>query len=42
MRASEALTYEPVACWRRLQESKEFFFEDLEAHMICVDRRPNG
>src|SRR5215510_12843813 len=33
MRASEALTYEPAACWRRLQESKEFFFEDLEAHM---------
>lgn len=33
MRASEALTYEPAACWRRLQESKEFFFEDLEAQM---------
>lgn len=33
MRASEALTYEPAACWRRLQESKEFFFEDLDAQM---------
>ena len=33
MRASEALTYEPAACWRRLQESKEFFLEDLEAQM---------
>ena len=33
MRASEALTYEPAACWRRLQQSKEFFFEDLEAQM---------
>jgi len=33
MRASEALSYEPAACWRRLQESKEFFFEDLDAHM---------
>ena len=33
MRASEALTYEPAACWQRLQQSKEFFFEDLEAHM---------
>src|SRR3974390_1281989 len=33
MRACEALTYEPAACWRRLQESKEFFFEDLEAQM---------
>lgn len=33
MRACEALSYEPAACWRRLQESKEFFFEDLEAQM---------
>lgn len=33
MRASEALSYEPAACWRRLQESKEFFFEDLDAQM---------
>jgi putative transposase len=33
MRASEALTYEPAACWRRLQESKEFFLEDLDAQM---------
>ena len=33
MRASEALTYEPAACWRRLQQSKEFFFEDLDAHL---------
>lgn len=33
MRASEALSYEPAACWRRLQQSKEFFFEDLEAQM---------
>ena len=30
MRACEALTYEPAACWRRLQAVKhEFFFEDL-------------
>lgn len=30
MRAVEALTYEPAACWRRLQAAKsEFFFEDL-------------
>jgi transposase-like protein len=34
MRASEALTYEPAACWRRLQASKhEFFFEDLDQLM---------
>lgn len=34
MRASEALTYEPAACWRRLQAAKqEFFFEDLEQLM---------
>ena len=34
MRACEALTYEPAACWRRLQQAKhEFFFEDLDAQM---------
>ena len=34
MRACEALTYEPAACWRRLQQTKhEFFFEDLEQLM---------
>ncbi len=34
MRAVEALTYEPAACWRRLQGSKhEFFFEDLDQLM---------
>ena len=34
MRAVEALTYEPAACWRRLQASKhEFFFEDLDQLM---------
>ena len=34
MRASEALDYEPAACWRRLQASKhEFFFEDLDQLM---------
>src|SRR5215213_6283997 len=33
MRASEALTFEAGACWQRLQQSKEFFFEDLEAQM---------
>ena len=34
MRASEALTYEPAACWRRLQQTKhEFFFEDLDQLM---------
>src|SRR5262245_28748587 len=31
MRASEALNYEPAACWRRLQHTNgEFFFEDLD------------
>jgi putative transposase len=39
MRASEALTYEPAACWRRLQQSKEFFFEDLDAQMKEQHRR---
>jgi putative transposase len=34
MRACEALSYEPAACYRRLQESKqEFFFEDLDELM---------
>jgi transposase-like protein len=34
MRACEALTYEPAACWRRLQPAKhEFFFEDLDQLM---------
>jgi transposase-like protein len=34
MRASEALTFEPAACWRRLQHTKhEFFFEDLDQLM---------
>ena len=34
MRASEALSYEPAACWRRLQAAKgEFFFEDLDGLM---------
>lgn len=34
MRASEALTYEPAACFRRLQQANpEFFFEDLDQMM---------
>jgi len=34
MRASEALTYEPAACWRRLQAAKsEFSLEDLDELM---------
>lgn len=35
MRASEALSFEPAACWRRLQAAKrsEFFFEDLDQLM---------
>ena len=34
MRACEALTYEPAACWQRLQAAKsEFFFEDLDQLM---------
>ena len=34
MRASEALSYEPAACWRRLQQvNPEFFFEDLDGLM---------
>ncbi len=34
MRASEALSYEPAACWQRLQQSNpEFFFEDLDGLM---------
>lgn len=40
MRACEALSYEPAACWRRLQQTKhEFFFEDLEAQMKDNHRR---
>jgi transposase-like protein len=34
MRACEALTFEPAACWQRLQAVKsEFFFEDLDVLM---------
>ena len=33
MRASQALTFEAAACWQRLQQSKEFFVEDLDAQM---------
>jgi putative transposase len=34
MRGYEPLTYEPAACWRRLQAVKgEFFFEDLDQLM---------
>jgi transposase-like protein len=34
MRASEALSYEPAACFRRLQQANpEFFFEDLDQMM---------
>jgi transposase-like protein len=34
MRGVEPLTYEPAACWRRLQAAKsEFFFEDLDELM---------
>jgi transposase-like protein len=34
MRACEAFTFEPAACWQRLQAAKsEFFFEDLEGLM---------
>ena len=34
MRACEALSYEPAAAWRRLQQAKhEFFFEDLDQLM---------
>src|SRR2546426_3110165 len=34
MRACEPLTYEPAACWRRLQQAKhEFFLEDLDELM---------
>ena len=33
MRTNSVLVVEPAASWRRLQESKEFFFEDLEAQM---------
>ena len=33
MNANRALVIEPAASWRRLQQSNEFFFEDLEAQM---------
>jgi transposase-like protein len=34
MRGPEPLTYEPAACWQRLQAAKhEFFFEDLDQLM---------
>lgn len=40
MRASEALTYEPAAVWRRLQAANpEFFFEDLDELMKAQHRR---
>jgi len=40
MRACEALSYEPAACWRRLQQTKgEFFFEDLDQLMQQQYRR---
>jgi hypothetical protein len=40
MRADEALTYEPAACWQRLQAAKsEFFFEDLDQLMKARHRQ---
>jgi len=40
MRASAALTYEPAACWRRLQAAKhEFFFDDLDELMKARHRQ---
>jgi putative transposase len=33
VRANRALVIEPAASWQRLQECKEYFFEDLEAQM---------
>ena len=33
MSASTALVIEPAASWRRLQQSSEFFFQDLDAQM---------
>jgi putative transposase len=33
MNANPALVIEPAASWRRLQQSNEFFFEDLDAQM---------
>jgi hypothetical protein len=33
MRTNSVLVIEPAASWQRLQESKEYFFEDLEAQM---------
>jgi len=41
MRASEALSFEPAACWQRLQATKrsEFFFEDLDQLMKELHRQ---
>jgi putative transposase len=33
MNANRALVIEPAASWQRLQQSNEFFFEDLDAQM---------
>ncbi len=33
MNANRALVIEPAASWRRLQQSSEFFFEDLDTQM---------
>ena len=33
MRACEALSYEPAACWQRLQHANEFFLQDLDVQM---------
>jgi putative transposase len=33
MNANRALVIEPAASWRRLQQSNEFFFEDLDGQM---------
>jgi len=33
MSTSTALVIEPAASWRRLQQSSEFFFQDLDAQM---------
>ncbi len=40
MRASEALSYEPAACFRRLQQANpEFFLEDLDQMMKAQHQR---
>ncbi len=39
MRTNSVLVIEPAASWQRLQESKEYFFEDLEAQMKENHRR---